>query len=169
MKTIILPGQSLKNKIWAEETAAQMGLSDYTIIEWEHWKDGSDRPLDENVETEKGFQAIGQDQVHILAKSIGTYITMKLLQKIPSQIEKIIFCGIPLHAFTNNESEIFAGLSQFRPKQILVIQNENDPLGSFQEIKDFIGKINAEISVISKPRADHHYPIPEDFKNFLSL
>lgn len=166
MRTIILPGQSIKNKAWAEEIAKQIGLTNFEIINWEHWKDGSDRPLDIELETRKVLDAIGSQDVQILAKSIGTLITAKILEKIPSQITKIILCGLPLN-FLNEEKSAYKIFADFAADKIIVIQNENDTAGLFSEAKDFFYKINPKIPIISKPRADHSYPYPEDFRNFL--
>lgn len=170
MKTIILPGRSLKNKAWAEEMADQMGVSDYKVIEWEPWKNDFDQPLDIDLETSKVLSAVGQEKVLILAKSIGTYITIKVLEKVPDQIEKILFCGIPLNflgSFNSPEKSAYKILSDFPSDKILIFQNEKDTAGSFSEVNDFIKKISPAIQVISKSRDDHSYPYPEDFKNFL--
>lgn len=170
MKTIILPGASIKNKVWAQEIAEQMGLVDYKIIEWDHWKDNSDRPLDIDLETSKVLSVISQENVQILAKSIGTYIAVKVLDRLPNQINKVILCGIPLGYLNSSdmsEKSDYQVLSGFPQDRILVYQNKNDTAGSFIKTEEFIKNINPKISVLSKPRSDHSYPYPEDFKNFL--
>ena len=167
MKTIILPGRSLKNKIWAEELVTQMNLSDYTIIEWEPWKNNDEEsPLDVELETSKILGAIGSSTVNIVAKSIGTLLAVKIIQTIPDQISKIILCGIPLGVFEAEKTNYLI-LANFPIEKVKLFQNENDTVGSFQNVKKAFALINPRIEVVSKPRSDHHYPYPEDFKNFL--
>ena len=165
MLTIIFPGYSLKNKEWALEIAKEMKLGHKTLVhEWRHWQEGS---FSVNYEVEKILEEIGkEDEVNIIAKSVGTAVTMRLLQKLDGAIKKIILCGIP--TVSEERLELFKeALSEFPQKDILVIQNDSDPLINFTDAREFMGKVNPEIKTVKKEGGTHNYPYPEDFESFI--
>lgn len=160
MRTIILPGYSLRNKEWAGEIAKEISAE---VHFWRHWSGGS---MSKKYEVEKLVSDIKEDRVNILAKSVGTMVSMHLLQAASNQINKIILCGIP--SVSDERLKLFKNsLKEFPGKKIIVFQNEKDPLGNFDEVKKFMSKVNPKIVVIKMPRGDHHYPYVNDFKKFL--
>lgn len=173
METIILPGYSLRNKEWAESIGERLKLktnntlrdkSETIIHHWKHWTEGS---MSVKYEVEKILEEAGADDLNIIAKSVGTMIAMHLLAEIPKQIQKVILCGIP--SVGEERRSLFKKvLAGFPAKKIIVFQNEKDPLGSYEEVKKFMAKVNPKIKVIKMPRSDHHYPYPEEFRKFLS-
>ena len=161
MLTIILPGYSERNKEWGEKTAKDLNAK---LHYWKHW----DNSLSQSLRNElpKILEEIGNNDVNILAKSDGTMVTMHVLAEIPEQINKIILCGIP--SVSNERLNLFKdSLTDFPTGDIIVFQNEKDPLGSFEEVKNFMSKVNPKIKVVKMPRSDHHYPYPEEFRRFL--
>jgi len=165
MKTIILPGFSVHNKVWAEEVANKLN-NNAVVHNWLHWENGKSN-LSLKEELRNIIKEIGGEKVNIIAKSVGTMVCMHLLAEIFDQINKIILCGIP--SVSEERKNLFASsLSDFNPKNIIVFQNTKDPLASFSQVKDFIRNVNPKIKVIEKPRSDHSYPYFEDFKKFLN-
>lgn len=165
MKTIILPGFSIHNKDWAEEVAKNLSKETF-VHNWLHWENGKSS-LSLNEELKNIIKEIGNDEVNIIAKSVGTMVCMNLLKVIPDKIEKIILCGIP--SVSNERKKLFtSSLSGFNPNNIIVFQNTKDPLGNFSDVKKFISKVNSKIDVIEKPGSDHNYPYFKDFKEFLT-
>lgn len=164
MKTIILPGFSLHNKDWAEEVASFLG-KDTVVHNWLHWKTDS-LSLSLRKELESIVKEIDSGVINIIAKSVGTMVTMRLLLLIPAKIEKIILCGIP--SVSDERKKLFTtSLSDFSPKDIIIFQNTKDPFASYEEVKKFMKDINSKIQVIEKERSDHNYPYFKDFKNYL--
>jgi len=166
MKTIILPGYSPHNKDWAEEIKNQMKLGHEIIVHsWKHWVEGS---FSLKYELEKIQEEIGDEKVNILAKSVGTRVAMALLKDNHEQVEKLILCGIPgVPRIEIPRFNLYKNSINLLPaRKVLVIQNEKDPFGNFEKVKKFIGKVNKDIQVISKPRSDHNYPYSVDFKKF---
>lgn len=164
MKTIILPGFSLHNKDWAEEVASFLG-KDTVVHNWLHWKTDS-LSLSLRKELESIVKEIDSGVINIIAKSVGTMVTMRLLLLIPAKIEKIILCGIP--SVSEERKKLFTTpLPDFNPKNIIVFQNTKDPFASYEEVKKFMKDINSKIQVIEKERSDHNYPYFKDFKNYL--
>lgn len=129
---------------------------------WKHWTGGS---MSVKYEVEKIIEEVGSDDINILAKSVGTMVAMHVLQKIPERIKKIILCGIP--STSDERLDLFnAALMDFPTENIVVFQNENDPLSSYEKVKKFMQRVNPKIELVKMPRSDHHYPYPEDFKSF---
>lgn len=166
MKTIILPGFSVSNKEWAEKTAKQLSKAKIktAIHHWKHWTGSQISPRDQIQDI---IDQIGDNQVNIIAKSIGSYILMLLIPKIKDQIEKIIICGIPINDLSEDDQEKYRVLSDVDSQRIICFQNKDDNHGSYDQIKDFVNGINSDIDVISKPASTHEYPYSSDFIEFL--
>jgi len=166
MITFILPGYSSGNKDWADEVAKNLKLEgQIRPIYWDHWEDESQtfkpkEKVDLIIRHSKG------ESINIIAKSVGTLVAALVTKEIPDQIGKIILCGIP--TVSDERLKIFKeAFGNFSSEKIIVFQNKKDPLGSFNEVKEFMTRVNPKINVISKPRSDHHYPYYEEFELFL--
>ena len=164
MKTIILPGFSVHNKVWAEKAADFLGKEAF-VHNWLHWENGKYN-LNLKEELKNILKEIGDEKVNIIAKSVGTMVCMHLLKVIPNKMGKVILCGIP--SVSEERKKLFAtSLSGFNPINIIVFQNTKDPFAGFEEVKKFMQEVNSKIKVIEKERLDHNYPYFEDFKNYL--
>jgi len=168
MKTYILPGYSDKNKSWIDETVEKMApVISASGIYWKHW-DGS--PTINGWIEEEAQRIINDsnnEKVDIVAKSIGTMVSMAILKLRPELVNKIILCGIPFKDFLPNDEKRYELLKDFLPDNILCIQNDQDNYGSFAKAESFVHLINPSIEIISKPRDDHYYPYSDDFIEFL--
>ncbi len=164
-----MPGGSIKNKDWAITTSKNLNLGhEVRPVLWEHW-DNPDMPFDPKDKARELVEVAMDDSVNIVAKSIGTLVACYIISTIPSRVEKLILCGIPLNDLTEEDREAErAALKNFPADKIICFQNEDDPHASFLEVKDFLGKINSKIRVISKDRADHEYPYYSEFQGFLA-
>lgn len=167
MRTLVLPGFSLNNKEWAQEIKERLNLGhEVKVIFWQHWEKGGSLAM--NYELQKIIKLIGEDEVNIIAKSVGTRVSMNLVPKITKQINKLILCGIPTKGRSESVKKLYReGLSPLSPSQVIVVQNTKDPFANFKIIEKFIHSINLKIKVVEKQRSDHHYPYTEDFQKFL--
>jgi predicted alpha/beta-hydrolase family hydrolase len=164
MQTIILPGGSLKNKVWLDACADALNVEGLVRpITWDHWLDETQKF---NAK-EKGRLIARHskgDKLNIVAKSIGTLVASYVINSIPDQIGKVIFNGVPIHDISPEETEeVVRALKSLKPDQVLCIQNDNDPHASFAEARAVVPK---DIELISKQRSDHEYFYFEDFNNF---
>lgn len=168
MVTIILPGYSIHNKEWLEETAEKIGVEgELRPVYWEHWND-PDSKFDAKEKARLLDGVAGKRVVDIIAKSIGTFVAGCIIQKNPQKIRKVILNGICLNDLKENEKEILkSALKLVSPENIICFQNEEDPHGDFEQAKKFLSDVNPEILIISKPRSDHEYPYFDDYKKFL--
>jgi predicted alpha/beta hydrolase family esterase len=167
MKTLILPGGSIKNKEWAEQTKLNLSKKfDCEVVFWKHWQTGQKEENWIEKESDKIIEN-NNEPINILAKSIGTAIAAFVLQKNFALINKLILCGIPLNDLDPGEEKIYEALKIIELNNVLCIQNESDPHGNFQQVEALIHSIGSDITILSKPREDHEYPYTHDFIQFL--
>ena len=166
MKVIILPGYSVNNKEWATSICESLGNDHLCVIhEWGHWIGGS---FSLKNETDNIIEEIGGDEVSIIAKSVGTRVTMNLIPKIINRLDKVILCGIPTRFESESVKTLYRdNLKKLGGQNVICIQNTRDPFSPFANIKEFINSVDEKIKVFEKPRNDHEYPYYEDFKVFL--
>lgn len=117
-------------------------------------------------ELERIGKEVDSDKLNIIAKSLGTGVTAQLLMRKTNEINKIVLCGIP--SINPANAEIFASaFLDFPPDKIIVFQNAKDPLASYEEVREFVKRINPSMKVVKKPAHTHNYPYFEDFQAFL--
>src|SRR6185369_12160887 len=136
-------------------------------IHWDHWTDTEQKfDVEEKAKLISGLSR--QKEINIIAKSIGTLAASYVIKNNPEQVMKVILCGIPLTDFSDQDKETMkTNLKDFPVHKIIVFQNDKDPHGSFNQIKEFLQDVNPNIKLISKPREDHDYPYYEDFQAFI--
>ncbi|OGM15350.1 hypothetical protein A2V56_03265 [Candidatus Woesebacteria bacterium RBG_19FT_COMBO_42_9] len=166
MKTIILPGYSLHNKDWAQDLKRELNLGHEIIVHnWEHWQGKAS--LSPRRETARILQELGEGEVNIIAKSVGTFICVILAPNLKGRVRKVILCGIP--SVSNDRKEKFIdGLREIPSENVICFQNAGDPFASYDEVKIFLAGVSPKIKVIKKERSDHSYPYPEEFTRFLN-
>lgn len=166
MKTLVLPGFSFKNLDWAEDVRDKVD-GDVEVFYWPHWEtkqiqsNWKDMVVDEIVKRFEG------QKINVIAKSVGTIVAMLLLKRNPNLFEKLILCGIPMSDFQESDKELFENLADFQTENLLIIQNDKDPLAAFTRVEEMIHAIKPEIKIISKPASTHDYPYFDEFKEFL--
>ena len=161
MQTLILPGYSASNKEWVDETAKNLKVEG-TIrpFYWMHWADENSK-FDVQEKADLIAKHLRGEKANIIAKSIGTLVASLAIKTISDQINKVIFCGIPVNDISKEELEIIKSVAKSSGDKIIIFQNSNDPHGLFDEMKDFN---NARMT----NRDDHNYPFFEEFNNFLT-
>lgn len=195
--TIILPGYSLRNRAWASRTKEEIESiakgNSLLAHNWKHWEMLEARqkakaeaeamgleeiepqvlatipriPFLPEEEAEAVIKEIGNEvKVNIVAKSVGTWVAMTLLRKIPGRIGKVILCGIP--GVDRRTRKFFQeSIGTFPVDKILCVQNDKDYVVGYEKARRFLQKVNPAIQIVKMPRADHQYPYPQDFYNFL--
>lgn len=161
MQTLILPGYSKTNKEWVDETVKNLKIDG--IIRpfyWMHWTDET-AIFDPQEKAGLIIKHLKGEKTNIIAKSLGTLVASLVCKMIPNQIEKVILNGIPLRDINSEELEIIKSAIRLNKDKIIVFQNNNDPHGTFEDVKDFG-------NVVMKEGNDHNYPFFVDFQGFLS-
>lgn len=167
MITVILPGYSLRNKSWAEEVASTLAdTHDARPIFWNHWTSPDQKFLPKEKASDV-LDVIMDESANIVAKSIGTLVASFMIQADSEKFPRIIFCGIPLNDISEDEKEeIKKALKLVSEDKIICFQNEDDPHGTYEQVRGFVHAINSKIKVLSKERGDHEYPYYEEFEAF---
>jgi pimeloyl-ACP methyl ester carboxylesterase len=161
MQTLILPGYSKTNKDWVDEIVNNLKIDGVIRpFYWMHWGDDS-MHFDAQEKADLIVKHIKDDNINIIAKSIGTLIATKIVAVIPNQIKKVILCGIPKVDLNEADFEFIKTVCLNNKNKITIIQNISDPHGTFEDVKD-LGKI------VPKESSDHNYPYFEDFNRILS-
>ena len=152
----------MHNRQWAYEVKKNLKVkSDVLVYEWEHWKNNGSMKV--SFEVEKLIFLIGNEKVNIIAKSVGTRITMLLADKKSDIFQKVILCGIPVDPVGYAK-----GLKKIGSEKLLVIQNSKDPFMSYGKIRLYLKLIDKRIKVIKKEASNHDYPYYSDFNKFLN-
>lgn len=168
MVTFVLPGGSIYNKKWTEDTAREIKL-DHEVrpVFWNHWDDPS-KTFDPKEKVRLIIDVARQNQINIIAKSIGTLVASYIIEQVPNNVQKVIFCGLPINDISESDKEVYVqALKKFPVDHVLCFQNTNDPHGTIDQIKDFLFKINPKIKIIEKDRNNHEYPYFDEFRGFL--
>lgn len=157
MRYVLLPGFSASNKEWAHDLKdyfQQKGL-ELHIVAWLHWQ--REKPsFNMYQEVQRVVDTIGDQEVVIIAKSIGTELAAYLISEDLVKTRRLILMGIP------SRNSLYAkALSKFDPAKVIVIQNSRDPKGYFVDVKDFIHSINSKIEVVETNSSTHQYPYNE--------
>ncbi|OGM57526.1 hypothetical protein A2955_04225 [Candidatus Woesebacteria bacterium RIFCSPLOWO2_01_FULL_37_19] len=166
MKTVILPGYSKHNREWAEDVARKLKLGHKIVVhEWKHWSSKGGFSL--KSEVAKILEEVGNEKVNIIAKSVGVFVALNLIPKIPTKVNKVIFCGIASVVAEDRSALLETSLLEIPVEYFLCIQNEHDKYVPFAQANEFYHAVEPKLKVISKPRSDHNYPYFEDFQKFL--
>lgn len=166
MRTLVLPGYSKHNKKWAYDITEKVHLDQLIEVhEWRHWQEGT---MDTEYEVEQVIEKVAGDSVNIIAKSIGTRVAMLVIPRAINSIRKLVLCGIPTKGTKEEIKNIYEkGLREMHSKDVLVIQNSEDPFAPYDTVKLLLEKIDPNIKIIRKEARNHEYPYFEEIEAFL--
>jgi len=160
---IILPGNGPINKEWAEKARDFFALhfKSVSIQYYDHWQNGSEL-IDIDAELKKLTDTVKslQGEILILAKSVGTILTMYAVYSKtidPSYISKCVFVGLPPEWARTNGFDIDSWSVAFTVPTTL-IQNDNDPVAKAEDIRkeQASGKFS-DMTLIEVKGDDHVY------------
>jgi hypothetical protein len=132
---IILPGNGLTNKEWAEKARDFFAshFKSVSIQYYDHWQNVSEL-MDMDIELKKFTDTVNalSGDVTILAKSVGTILTIYAVHSKSidsSRISKCVFVGLPPDWARTNGFDIDTWSADYSVPTIL-IQNDYDPVAS---------------------------------------
>ncbi len=169
MKYILLPGFSIKNKEWSEEFVVEMKKRGFTfeILEWMHWGSGDVNDWDPEAEMQRLEELIDNQENVIVAKSLGTFISVLYVLSNDVKPTKLMWMGIPIHDLSEDELNMYPMMVSGIDLPIRVIQNTKDTHGTSAELKEFFVTNQVKIEVMEKDRDDHSYPYYDEVEKFL--
>ncbi len=166
MHIIYLAGNSLNNKSWIEKVKQSFNsFSTGDILYYDHWQTGEEW-ADLNIETEKLTKLVeGKKDYYIFCKSIGSVLALKCIYEKVIDPKKLIICGHPYPVAIKAGHPIDDYLKTLTVPTIF-IQNEFDPLFSFDELEKLLKQSSPKnYSLIKNPSQNTHSY--EDFDNLV--
>lgn len=159
MNVILLPGNSRRNKTWIDTVANNIrDIFDKVVIqEYSHWDSGN-QFIDFDTEIEKLVQyAQGNEPFVIFAKSAGAVLALRAIEKKKIEPKALVISGLPLDLIKDNHIPVDHWLHSVSIP-ITIIQNDQDPVGSYEQLSEFIRPLNnTNIAIVSYPGSTHDY------------
>ncbi len=169
---LYLPGFSPKNRAEMNSITEFLTARDLEVLthSWRHWDDQT-IPFDIETEVQRILEMLAQHEIRTLqlvAKSIGTYISTILLDRLSShiQVAQIVLLGIPYADLNEQERQSMHSVLLNSHINIGMIHNENDYHGSAMQVREMLDSIN--YTEIIKAEVSHHdYSYPAEVYSFL--
>ncbi len=159
MKLLIFPGNSLANKVWADGAYLAFAgeFSQRYRHYYSHWESGE--PLI-NFETELAklaSQIKPDEECVVLAKSAGSLLALMAIGRGMFKAKKCVFVGLPLKLVREENVRLEQALTSYTLPTI-IIQNLNDPVATFEEVKNYLAQLGKpNFTILATPAADHKY------------
>ncbi|MEM8895864.1 MAG: hypothetical protein AAGC88_14880 [Bacteroidota bacterium] len=177
-KLIVLPGNGARNQMWGEECVEAYGawFDDVHMQYYSHWE-SDEKNLDWQTEIEK-LRVVkdtwdDEDEVFVIAKSIGTLVALTATAEQAIVPEKGVFFGMPLDlaaaALYQNDWTPLSGFSA----PLLVFHNDNDPTTSYKFTKAKLHELQPTVTLVTLASDTHDYLDFSDYadqvKEFLGV
>lgn len=166
MNILILPGNSPHHAAWLNEFKNYLTLHTNSVVTahpYMHWETGE--PLaDIPVEITKIATHLPTEPYVIIAKSIGTAIAVLGTAKGVFKPEKLVLLGVPLEGMSIDK--VFFEALRTVQLPVTIVQNNQDPYGSFRSVKDILIKAKEDLTFIEMTGETHDYV---DFEEMVRL
>lgn len=170
LNALFIAGESIHNKEWIESLEQNLrSLFNETKIHYHaHWTDNHDFiDLDKEVSSLK-LELNAWNKYIVIAKSAGSIATLRAIDKGYINPDKIIIMGFPYNWIKERKVEVDNILKNISTK-ILFIQKTNDPLISFQDLKNYLIGLNVKNYTLEEMDGDDHsYDDLNFIKNLIS-
>lgn len=175
MNLLLLPGNSPRNKPWIHEVATQLAplFSRCFVHEYEHWDNGRDFISFNQELGLLGPRVKDFGDYAIFAKSVGSILALKGTFEHTFAPNACILVGIPL-PFIKKFDVAMSDWLHACPVPLLIIQNRNDPAGSFEDVKAYVGAAQptSPCQLVELPGSDHDYSnlprLTQAIQNFIA-
>lgn len=159
MNALLLGGNSLRNREWIQRVGVSFSslFDKITVHDYKHWQEGRPNISFEDEQPILAKEAAALDDYVVFAKSAGSILTVKSIHDGLIAPQKCVFAGTAL-AMVKNENLDFARWLSAVECPVLFIHNSDDPIASFNELKDYLsenGPTNFEM--VELPGETHDY------------
>ena len=152
---LILGGNSKKNIPWLNKIIKVFN-KDYKTngIYYDHWNNANEINFDIELSKLEKLHSEVKDY-SIIAKSIGSIISLMGIEKNIIKPKKIVIMGFPIELIKQVNFNIEPLIeSAINKTEILIIQQKYDPIGSYSEVVNFLP---SNIKVVEIPGHYHVY------------
>ena len=175
MDILLLGGANPRHHDWIREFAPVLEAHGHstTLLDYRHWLDPH-ASLDVEHEVRRLSElADGHEHYAVVAKSIGTAITILANARRRIDPAAAVFLGVPLRSIEeqHRDGEVYPGIAKL--PATAVVQNEHDPFGDASEVSALVERVVPEatregrVTVESVPGADTHDYL--DFEHYATL
>ncbi|HVV25956.1 MAG TPA: alpha/beta family hydrolase [Candidatus Saccharimonadales bacterium] len=159
MNLLLLSGNNKRGKEWLRQVDASLAPQfDRTYChDYAHWQN-AEAEIDLNHEAER-LAAATQDlsPYIIFAKSAGTILTSKAAAMNILRPQACLFVGLPLAMIRHHKLPARDWLEK-TDFPIVILQHTADPLGSYQEVEQYVKSMGREnVTVHELPGNTHDY------------
>ncbi|MEI6237390.1 MAG: hypothetical protein WCP03_02210, partial [Candidatus Saccharibacteria bacterium] len=143
MNLLLFGGNSIRNKDWINQCAKEFQplFKICKVHHYEHWQkqeDSIDIPKElHNI----ALEVINFNNYAVFAKSIGMILAARAIYEGIIKPQKCIFLGLPIGVINKDKNAISDYFKSIK-KPILFIQNNNDPVGSDEQVRNYLLEIN---------------------------
>lgn len=168
MYIIYLAGNSLNNKTWIEKVKSIFDtFSEGEILYYDHWL-SSEKWINIQKESEKLAELVKDKKDYfVFAKSIGSILGLKNIYEGTLNPKKMVICGLPYRAGKEEFKEINECLKTLKVPTMF-IQNESDPVYSFEELEKTLKENNPVDYHLIKNLGNNTHDY-EDFEQLVEL
>lgn len=162
MNFILLSGNSVSAKEWIHNLGDTviMKFGNTYVHNYKHW-DNNEGMIDFDVELSSLSEKLNNLSPYIfIAKSAGCILALKSTIKEIPKPAACLFLGLPIK-FAERYSISLSDLLINTDVPIIIAQNDNDPFGSFDEVKNIIDSLGDKNIAVKKLDGDTH-----DYDNF---
>ncbi len=157
MKLIVLPGNSKRNKEWADGAAAAGSSSFDPVYKhyYQHWDTGEE-VINFDLELRRVTEQAGVGEFAVFAKSAGSVLTINGNYLGKFKPARCLFVGLPLGT-PEQEAQLGEKIHALTVP-VTIIQNTGDPYSNHARVQSFLGKINLpNITLKETPGNNHDY------------
>ena len=167
-KLVLFPGNNLSpNKKWIEKIQKELKnpFPNSEIHYYNHWK--TKKPLiDFDFELNALRKYSSEKNLMVFAKSVGVVLIIRAIKEKIISPAICIFLGVPISWSIKNKLNINKWIEGY-DVNTLFIQNDNDPLTSYKELRDFLIEKKIRNYALHPLKGNtHDY---NDFKSITSL
>jgi hypothetical protein len=167
MNILLLPGASVRNKEWIEELskAYEPFYDEVRVLHYLHWNN-KDLEFDLELEIHRLAKKVeGFIPYVVFAKSAGSVLACAAMANGILKPNMCLFAGLPLVMIQNHNLPLDKWLAESKCN-VTFIQNENDPLGLYEDVRYFVNKLSLNSTHVYKLLGDTHDYKVEDILNF---
>lgn len=158
---LILPGNSIKNRVWGD-TCLQSFQEwfDVSIMqEYLHWGTSqTELDLEAELDRLRRMMVDMSDDVkwYIFAKSIGSVLALKAIEGGIISPQKCVFFGMPLNIVTKLYGEEWSYFTTFN-RPALAFHNHADPVADYAYVSTKLAELAPAITLKTLSEDTHDY------------
>lgn len=138
MEIIILPGNSIHNKEWAEELARNLSsVGNCRVQNYRHWQTG-EKDIDFEYEIKILAESVrGKKDYILVGKSAGAITILEALSRKIVNPKKCVLMGLPFDFASKHGKDLIRAISSSNIRREF-IQNKDDPYGSAETVRKLL-------------------------------